>query len=64
MMLSRYPELYGIEMMLKTIGPIDDNMKHFVSLMDMIYELGYNRGKQDAVLNSLMGDTKLAYCEE
>lgn len=63
-MLSRYPELYGIEMMFKADAPTDENLKHFVSLIDMIYELGYNRGKQDAVLNSLMGNTKLAYCEE
>lgn len=54
--MTKYPELMAFELIFRISGVDGKALDQCVNMIDQIYELGYNRGKQDAVLESLMGE--------
>ena len=57
-MYTKHVELAAFEWMFRANNTKEEDIKHFADIFDQVYELGYNRGKMDAMLQSMMGETE------
>ena len=55
-MYSKHLELVAFEWMFRASGTKEEDVKQIVDVFDQVYEMGYERGKQDAVLQLMMGE--------
>lgn len=53
-MYSKHLELMAFEMILRVQGTKECDIRQMIDLFDQVYEMGYARGKQEAVLETMM----------
>lgn len=54
-MYTKHTELYGIEAICRMNDNNESHLKQIMDLMDMVFDLGYQRGKEETVFNIMMG---------
>ena len=54
-MYTKHIELYGIEALYRMNDDNESHLKRIMGLMDMVFDLGYQRGKEETVFNIMMG---------
>lgn len=54
--MTKHNELRALEFIFRATGIDEKQIQDTMKTLDLVYEMGYNRGKQDAVLESLMGE--------
>lgn len=61
-MVTKHIELYMFEMMLITGGVKGDQFYNTMATLDTVFEIGYKKGWEDAILKSLMRESKDEKC--
>lgn len=55
-MYANHIELEIVETMFRAQGECEENVKKSMELLNWVYEIGYRRGHQDAILERMMGE--------
>ena len=57
-MYTKHVELAAFEWIFRAGGTKEEDVERIANIFDQVYELGYDRGKMDAVLQAMMGETE------